>query len=386
MSTSLSAGRRARTCTLVVALFLNACFWCGTATAQSAHAPRSGPLLVSEHPCPDPQVFNDGADWYVFGTGAKPFFLQGSEFGEGKMRKVELQLDYGDFPLKVEHVWGFVVHRHTDGTHHGYGTLHLGSFRTVIGYFEPRETERWERGKPIAKWRLKNIVVGNPARQDWNYYESKVLEDTDGSRYLMYVARTGRDNYMYARKLKAWGQLDPTAKPRVMLQPDGHRSEDRNGPGSMQLVEGGSIFKWRGKYILFYSVGDFVLNNYKLGVAFSDTLIPPAGQTYRKIKLPDPERVWGASHLRTDVGYLLQSEKPEWPNYSGRVVVGPGLGSIVMIDHQPWLFFHGYKPDDRERRPENRFVFRVPVALEFDGDSPTLNWIRAGIPTPAGKH
>lgn len=352
------------------------------AFAQTAKAPPSS-LLLSEFPCPDPYVFHDGSDWYIFGTGARPFFLQGRELGEGKMKRVFLELDYAGFPLKVAQIWGFIVHRHTDGSSHGYGTLHLGNFHTVIASFEPQASARWEQGKPITAWKFKSVVVGNPNRKDWKYYESKILIDANNTIYLMYVANTGRDNFIFAQKMKSWSEIDRSSPPRLLLKPEGYRSEDRNGPRSMQLVEGGSIFKWKDKYILLYSVGDFLLNNYKLGMAFSDSLIPPRGQTYRKVKLSDPRHIWGASGHKDEIGYLLQSEKPNWPNYSGRFVIGPGLGSIVMIDDKPWLFFHGYKPADKKRHPENRFVFRVPLTIALDRGAPRLRWLHADL--PAGR-
>jgi len=371
------AARRAMRIAIALAL---AALWT-TATADDANiVSQEAVSLVSEFPCPDPHVFTDGSDWYIFGTGAQPFLLHGKEFGEGKMKKVFLDLDYSAYPLNVAHMWGFTVHHHSDGSYHAYGTLHLGNFQTVIAYFEPQASEKWEKGKPITKWKLKSVLVGDPARQDWKYYESKILEDTDKSIYLMYVANTGRDNFIFAQKMKSWSEIDSSVPRRLILKPEGYRSEDRNGPGSMQIVEGGSIFKWKGKYILFYSVGDYLLNNYKLGMAFSDSLIPNQGQTYRTVKLPDPNRVWGASGHQDEVGYLLQSEKPHWPNYSADFVVGPGLGSIVIIDDKPWLFFHGYKPEDKERRPENRFVFRVPVTMAISRGMPSLKWLQLDLP------
>ena len=348
--------------------------------AQTDKSSPANSHLVSEFPCPDPHIFHDGSDWYVFGTGARPFFLQGTKLGEGNLKQVFLDLDYDGFPLKVHQIWGFIVHRHSDGTFHGYGTLHLGNFHTIIAYFEPAASERWEPGKPITKWRFRSVVLGDPSRQDWSYYESKILQENDGSLHLMFVANTGRDNCIFAQKLKSWHEIDTSSPRRLMLNPEGYRSEDRNGPGGMQLVEGGSIFKWKDKYILFYSVGDYLLKNYKLGMAFSEYLIPPQGQTYRKVKLPDLKRMWGDSNHGDEIGYLLQSEKPQWPNYTGNFVVGPGLGSIVTIDKKLWLFFHGYKADDTERRPENRFVFRVPVTVAIDRGAPSLKWVHPDLP------
>ncbi len=263
--------------------------------------------------------------------------MQGREFGEGKMKKVFLDLDYEGFRLKVAQIWGFVVHRDSDGIYHAYGTLHLGNYHTIIAYFELQPSETWEKGKPITKWKFKNVVVGDPSKQDWNCYESKILQDKDKTLYLMYVERTGRDNFIYAQKLKSWGRIDAAAPRRLMLRSEGYRSEDRDKPGGMQIVEGGSIIEWKGKYILLYSAGDFLLNNYKLGMAFSDTLIPAKGHMYHKVKIPDPKKVWGDKGSKEEIGYLLQSEKPQWPNYCGNVAAGPGLGSLVTIDDKPWL-------------------------------------------------
>ncbi len=132
--------------------------------AQTDALPSAQALLVSEIPCPDPQVFFDGSDWYIFGTGERPFFLQGREFGAGKMRRVFLDIDYEGFPWKVAQIWGFVVYRDADGVCRAYGTLHLGNYHTVIAYFEPLDPEKWEKGKPITKWKYKDLVVGDPSQ------------------------------------------------------------------------------------------------------------------------------------------------------------------------------------------------------------------------------
>lgn len=342
--------------------------------------PAGGIQLVSEFALPDPYVFYDGADWYIFGTGPAPFFLQGNDFGEGKMRKVPLDLDMSGFAFPVAGIWGFVVQRESDGSHHAYATLHLGNFHTVIACFEPLD-DKWEKGKPIARWRFARLLVGDPARQDWHYYESKILLDANQERYLMYCATIGGDNHILAQRMLSWDKLDPSASPRLMLKPEGYRSEDRNGPGSMQIVEGGSIFKWKGTYVLFYSLGDFEQSNYKLGVAFSDSLIPPQGMAYRKVKLPDPGNLWGNANHSDEIGYLLQSEHRQWPNYIGDVVSGPGLGSVVPIDGTLWLFFHGRMPSGS---PQGRFVFRVPISLSITSGPPRLNWVHTNLSRDQG--
>ena len=361
-----------------------------------AAAPPAVSPLVSEIPCPDPFVFNDGMDWYIYGSGHHPAFLEGHELGVGKMDRHHLHLDYSGFPYDVEQVWGFIVHRDPGGQYHAYCTLNLGHYRTVVAAFEPAAGERWEPGKPVRHWRFRSVLVGNPEKEDWNYYESKILEDRDGTNYLMYVGSLETDNAIYAQRMKSWDKIDASSPPHVMLKPTGYRSEDRDGPGSMQLVEGGSVFHWRGrvgggprdKYILLYSVGDYHYDNYKLGMAFCDSLIPPKGQTYQTVKLPDPKNIWGDSDYvsersgnhNSEIAYLLQSEQPDWPNYSANLVSGPGLGSIVPIADHRWLFFHGYKPDDTDHDPKNRFVFRLPLTIAITAGPPTMKWLHVDLP------
>ncbi len=90
-------------------------------------------------------------------------------------------------------------------------------------------------------------------------------------------------------------------------------------------------------------------NDYKTGVAWSDTFLPAPGATYRKILRPDPTGVWGKPGL--EVQYLLQSEKPAWPDDVANEVVAPGdhpsvEGSTVrfIADHRR-LFFTPLRVD-----------------------------------------
>jgi hypothetical protein len=183
-----------------------------------------------------------------------------------------------------------------------------------------------------------------------------------------------------ARRLAAPDRVDPAEPPHTLLKPSGLRSEDRNEPGGMQLVEGPSLVRYRGQFILLYSVGDFALDNYKLGVAYSDRLIPPDGRTYEKVFRKDTRRVWGQQDSPAEVVYVLQSQKRDWPNDCRDLVVGPGLGSLIVLDGRPWLLFHGYRPTDVRRRPEDRFVFKLPLEIDIRGPTPSSDWLRVELP------
>jgi hypothetical protein len=331
--------------------------------------------LVSDIPCPDPFAFHDGVSWYIFGTGAEHYFLQGRALIPGEMRKVPLDLDYGSFTPPVAHIWGFTLYRHRDGAFHAYATLHLGRFRTVIAHFVPRAGESWAPGRPIARWRLDRVLVGDAGRGDWYSYDARVVADEDGSLYLIYVTRRGRNNHIVARRLAAPDRLDPVEPLHTLLEPSGLRSEDRNEPGGMQLVEGPIIIRHEGKSILLYSVGDYHLASYKLGVAYADRLIPPDGARYEKVLRRDENKVWGEQESRFEVVYVLQSQKPDWPNDCGDLVVGPGLGCVIRLEDGPWLLFHGYRPSAAERRPEERFVFKLPLRIDIRGRIPSPDWL-----------
>jgi hypothetical protein len=96
------------------------------------------------------------------------------------------------------------------------------------------------------------------------------------------------------------------------------------------------------------------------------------------VKVANPGKARESGGAGEEIAYLLQSEKPAWPNYCAQRVVGPGLGSVLTIDGKSWLFFHGYKPDDAQRRPQDRFVFRAPLKVSIGQGEPRLDWLRVG--------
>ena len=74
--------------------------------------------------------------------------------------------------------------------------------------------------------------------------------------------------------------------------------------------------------------------------------------------------------------YLLQSQKRDWPNDIRGLVIGPGAGSAITLDGRPWLLFHGYRPTDARRRPEHRYVFKLPLEIDIRGPTPSPDWLR----------
>jgi hypothetical protein len=338
---------------------------------------------VLGEPLPDPYVHREGDEWHLFGTGE--YFFHGKTLSPAAMKREELELDFGS-ARRPAGIWSFMPYRDAAGAYHAYCTLHYGNFRTVVAHLVPQRGEAWTEGCAVRKWRLDQVLVGSLARNRTTYYDARLFADDDGEEWLVYSGSERRhgDVHILAQRMLDPGRIDRDVPPRPILSPQGYRSEDRN-PGYLQLVEGANIFKVQGKYVLLYSVGDFGANNYKLGAAFSDSLIPAPGTRYKKVLVPDVRSLWGNTDRLDEVCYLLQSEIPGWPNYCGGVVSGPGLGNIIRIGGEHHLVFHAYRPGDGKRHPSGRRVWMLPLNIDVSDHRPMWEWIRAALPCPAPK-
>ncbi len=248
---------------------------------------------------------------------------------------------------------------------------------------------------PLA-WSADTILSGSFSHRVDGNYDGKYLED-GGRLYLLYVR-----NFVEGPALRNGIVIQPMLSP-TQLAPVGPTTllttGDRFGPLDSEhydhtpakLVEAPTIARIAGKYALIYSTGAYEHVDYKAGVAWSDTLMPPQGSHYRKVLQPDPQGIWGQKG--PEVRYLLQSQHRDWPNFTGGRVVGPGVASSVQAPDGTWsLFFAGYKPGDdapvgaeagnaHHRRPY--FVrLRVsvpaqPVATAPDGELAT--WLQPEV-------
>ena len=137
----------------------------------------------------------------------------------------------------------------------------------------------------------------------------------------------------------------------------------------MKLVETGNIAKIGGKYALAYSTGAYNEPTYKAGIAWSDSFLPRTGQTYRKVLRPDPENVWGSAG-GLEVLYLLQSEKPNWPNDVSASVLAPGVPSLNQMPDGSWrLVVAGYATSDAPSKGANgpyNAAYRRPYVVPLD--------------------
>ena len=327
----------------------------------------------------DPYVFKEGEAWYMTSTypANAPMYMFSTTDFVGKKRyalnvdlnESLLQNHFNDSGLIADSIWGLVPYRHTDDKWHAYGTIHVGYFRTFVCHFSPAGNTTW----PITDWKLDKVLVGSPSN---SAYESKVYSDASGM-YLLYVDQLDDgNNHVVAQRMLDPENLDASFTPRPILSPEGLASEYRNPPGGMQICEGQNISRLStpkgSKYVMLYSVGDFAQYNYKLGVAYSDTLIPPSGQQYAKPKQSDPKNVWHNPTSEKEVVYLLQTEVESWPNYCRNPLKGPGLGNLVEYRGGHYLLFHSRDPDP-DLKGDGRWVWIAPVTVNFRKSMPL--WI-----------
>lgn len=330
----------------------------------------------------DPVVMRRGDYWYV--TGSDTCIFVGRRLTRHHLRRHELSLDLGEYAEpKPEGIWGLSLYQHTDGGWHAYVTVHFGHYQTAVAHCLPLPGQKWAPGRPITRWKLRTLLIGGRTRADGTAYDQKMYRLDDGSLYLVYnTAAPGKSRVgIYAARMKDPATLDSAAAPVPLLLPEGYASESRHGT-AFQICEGSTIRRLDGKWVLVYSVGAFDLANYKIGLAYSDTFLPPKGKTYQKVLIDDPQNVWGNAGKRQEICYLLQSQKPDWRNCCGKWLHGPGIGTIVEEDGRYWLIHHGYVPVPRATRydPSHRMVFKLPLNVAIDPARPMHEWITPVLP------
>jgi hypothetical protein len=264
---------------------------------------------------------------------------------------------------------------------------------TVILHAHPTGTTP---GAVPTNWEADSLLVGsftNPSKAD---YDGKYFEDA-GKLYLVYSDRlsdTPARDGIVARLMTAPETVAATA-PTVLLAPGDYSSELFFGlhqSDNFKLIETGNITVVDNKFVMAYSTGAYYEPDYKIGLAWSDTFLPAAGQSYRKLTTTDSGGVWGKAG-RPEVRYLMQSQEPGWPNYVGKTVLAPGVPAVVQDGRGWYLTFAGYLPSDAPVDPKtghyvpsSRRPFfaplsvRVPTGASVAGtsDADLANWITVG--------
>ncbi len=266
------------------------------------------------------------------------------------------------------------------GTWHAVVTIGVHTPRhprhwTVVAHAHP--TQPAAPGSAPLAWSADTLLAGSFSDPVEGNYDAKYLED-EGKLYLLYVVNTAPApalrNTIVIQAMQSPTQ--PAASAPVTLLAPG----DRHGPlqselysqTQAKLVEAPYISRIGGKYALTYSTGAYLTPGYKAAVAWSDSLLPAAGSHYRKVLQPDPLAIWGNTG-RLEVRYLVQSQKPRWPNFTGTQVIGPGVAAAVQGPEGTWwMFFNGFAPGDMPADPSGRIDadHRRPFALRLHATVP----------------
>ena len=220
---------------------------------------------------------------------------------------------------------------------------------TILAHAHP--TGAAAPGSAPLSWLADTLLSGSFSNRVDGNYDAKYFEDA-GQLYLLYVQnvvpKPNLRNVIVIQRM-----LSPTAvapEPPVTLLTTGDRDGDELTSESYnthaKLVEAPYLSRINGKYALVYSTGAYLTASYKAGVAWSDTLLPSPGEHYRKVLAADEKGIWGAPG-RDEVRYLVQSQKPDWPNFTGQQVIAPGVASAIQDPGSTWwLYFNGFAPDD----------------------------------------
>jgi hypothetical protein len=250
-------------------------------------------------------------------------------------------------------------------------------------------------GIPTA-WMADALLVGSLVTPGMDNYDGKYFEDS-GTLYLVYNKNVGKDqDGVVAQAMTSASKTDGSS-PVPLLGPEtvnggynSEYSEGLNSSSAVKLIETGNITKIQGKYVMTYSDGTYNRPDYKSGIAWSDTFLPPTGTYYQRVQKIDTAGVWGQPN-HAEAEYLLQSQIAQWPNYVASQVLAPGVPAIITdASGNYYLSFAGYDPADAptdsnglylgtHRRPYYiKLQVQIPTGATVTGTSPQAltSWVQ----------
>jgi hypothetical protein len=206
-------------------------------------------------------------------------------------------------------------------------------------------------GIPTA-WVADAVLKGSLSTWAAGNYDGKYFDDA-GTLYLVYSMNLPDGYNGIAAQAMQSATQRAASDPVPLLGPEtgdgGYNSELFYGldpSKTYKQIETGNVSKIQGKYVIAYSAGSYDLPDYKAGVAWSDSFLPPSGSYYKRGQKTDTAGVWGQPN-HAEVQYLLQSQEAQWPNFVADQVLSPGVPSIVTdTSGHAILFFAGYAPSD----------------------------------------
>ncbi|WP_157134763.1 hypothetical protein [Sphingomonas sp. PAMC 26605] len=248
---------------------------------------------------------------------------------------------------------------------------------TVIAHAHP--TSPALPGSAPTTWSADVVLGGSFSKPVEGNYDAKYFED-NGRLYMLYVDAIATPpalrNAIFLQPMLSPTRLAPTRRFALLAPED--RANGRElaselyGNTQARLVEAPYISRIGGKYALIYSSGAYLTTGYKAGIAWSDTLLPSAGGSYRKVFAADSGGIWGERGKR-EVRYLVQSARLLWPNFTGVQVIGPGVAAAVHGPDGAWLlYFNGFAPGDMPLGQNGRVAgnHRRPYYLRLDVNVP----------------
>jgi hypothetical protein len=175
---------------------------------------------------------------------------------------------------------------------------------TVIVHAHPKPAAK-EDSVP-TEWITDTVLSGSFSTFVNGNYDCKYFEEK-GQLYLVYVQNLKNK---LRNGIVIQPMLSPTqpalVAPTLLLEPsekDGGFNSEWYANTDFKLVEVANLNFINNKYALAYSTGAFETAGYKAGVAWSDTLLPEPGKTYRKVLMEDTKGVCRNSSMMESVGY-----------------------------------------------------------------------------------
>jgi hypothetical protein len=321
----------------------------------------------------DPQMYKEGSTYYITGTysGTHGPIYSTDDF-------VTINTQWMEFDTGAwDNIWAFEIYKHTDGTYHGYGYIYGDGLYHFVPDPDPSTTTF-----PILKWR-------RASRLNSDYDNNVIYDGTNLWLFSAYQSEGSGHIPTYVHRMSDPDTIDPAYTGHRLLSENGDwlTSELRNRMGAMKIHEGtspvqitvGGITKW----VAPYTVGDYANRRYKIGFAYSDVLVPPAGTEYTKARKTDTKNVWASGAGANEVVYVTQTEKPSWPNYHGAIYGNPGSGDIFEYNGSYYMLFHATQPmmmDDMVGGSSyfGRSLWVVPLDFDFTGSMDT--WAKLDLP------
>ncbi|MBE7187013.1 hypothetical protein [Jatrophihabitans endophyticus] len=241
----------------------------------------------------------------------------------------------------------------------------------VVLLFKPDtgKAHQGDNAVPYHYWVwTKKTLLGSLTHPNHNAGYAAHLERSGSTVALIYAEDNGCRIGLYAERVDPATMKPNTSSKTELLSPgiSGNRDlnseivhSDRHGC-KLYKVETGYIKKINGTYVMGYSVGSYNGIEYKIGLAYSKTFLGHYQKAVRHVT----NGAWGSE--KTEVNYVVQSEKPKWCHYE-TTAWGPGVPSLVPYNHKWYMYFAahpGAKPKNGTFSASTRTPFDVPLTVK----------------------